>query len=269
MKEAVLLAIAHGSVEPAAGLALESLMDRVRARSPGRLAELAYVDHTAPSVSQALARLAPSDPVIVVPLLLSAASHSKSDIPAAISAARLVDPARAIAYGRPLGPHPLLLAALDRLLREAGATSASAVILLAAGSADPDANADVAKMARLLWEWRGGAGPVEPAFASATSPGAKEALERLHRLGHRDVVVAPYFLAPGRLPLSATVLGVPMSGYLADTDEVADLVEERFGEAATTDVRMNCDVCRYRTPWPGRGQVVGAAQVVHAHPADR
>jgi sirohydrochlorin cobaltochelatase len=140
---------------------------------------------------------------------------------------------------------------------------------VAAGSADPDANADVAKMARLLWEWRGGGGAVEAAFASATRPTLEEAIDRLGRLGYAEVTVAPYFLAPGRLPLSTGSAGVRVAALLADTDEVARLVLERYAEAVAGDLRMNCDVCRYRVAWPGRRNVVGAAQQAHEHPADR
>jgi len=249
---------------------LAALMGRVHALEPSLQAELAYVDHLSPSVTTALDAIAASGvETVVVPLLLSAASHSKGDIAAAVQGARAEHPGWAVAYGRPLGPHPLLFAALDRQLRSAGALAETAVVLVAAGSADPDANADIAKAARLLWEWRGGGGPVEAAFASATTPSVGEVLDRLLRLGHADLAVAPYFLAPGRLPSVATVPGVRVAGVLGDTDEVARLVLERYAEAITGDLRMNCDVCRYRVPWPGRADVSGAPQRPHPHPSTR
>ncbi len=267
-----LLAVAHGTRDPAGAAILDALIERVRAFDPQLIVHLAYVDHLAPSVTQALTALAGSAvATVVVPLLLSAASHSKGDLAAAVQGARAEHPGRPVAYGRPLGPHPLLLAALERQLRAAGADATSAVVLLAAGSADPDANADVAKVARLLWEWRGGGvadGVVEVAYASATAPSVGQVLDRLHRLGHADVVVAPYFLAPGRLPSVAAMPGVRVAAVLGDTDEVARLVLERYAEALAGDLRMNCDVCRYRVPWPGRPEVVGAPQRPHAHPAD-
>lgn len=264
-----LLAVAHGTRDPANLAPLATLMDRVRALAPSLRVELAYVDHAAPSVAGTLTALAETGtPTAVVPLLLSAGGHSKGDIPGAIQQARAAHPGWLVSYGRPLGPHPLLIAGLDRLLREAGAAPATAVVLVAAGSADPDANADVAKMARLLWEWRRGGGPVEAAYATATTPTVPEALDRLRRLGHDDIAIAPYFLAPGRLPAAAEQPGVTVAGLIGDTDEVARLVLERYAEAVAGDLRMNCDVCRYRTPWPGREADVGAAQAPHPHPAD-
>lgn len=265
----VLLAVAHGTRDSTDLAPVTRLMDRVRALAPHLRAELAYVDHAPPSVASALAGLAAAAvPTAVVPLLLSAGGHSKGDIPGAIQRAQATQPRWLVSYGRPLGPHPLLVSALDRLLSQAGAGPATAVVLVAAGSADPDSNADVAKMARLLWEWRRGGGPVEAAYASATTPTVPEAIERLRRLGHDDIAVAPYFLAPGRLPAAAHQPGVTVAGVLGDTDEAARLVLERYAEAVAGDLRMNCDVCRYRTPWPGREADVGAAQAPHPHPAD-
>lgn len=264
-----LLAVAHGTRDSKDLVPLAQLMARVRALVPQLRVELAYVDHASPSVATALAGLATATvPTAVVPLLLSAGGHSKGDIPGAIQQARAAHPQWVVSYGRPLGPHPLLVSALDRLLQEAGAGAETAVVLVAAGSADPDGNADVAKMARLLWEWRRGGGPVEAAYAAATTPTVPEAVDRLRRLGHDDIAIAPYFLAPGRLPAAAEQSGVTVAGILADTDEVARLVLERYAEAVAGDLRMNCDVCRYRTPWPGRGADVGAAQTPHRHPAD-
>lgn len=268
-RDPTLLAVAHGTRDSKDLAPLSRLMDRVRALAPQLRVEWAYVDHASPSVTRSLTALAEAGtPTAVVPLLLSAGAHSKGDIPGAIQQVRAAHPQWIVSYGRPLGPHPLLIAALDRLLAEAGAGPATAVVLVAAGSADPDTNADVAKMARLLWEWRRGGGPVEAAYATATTPTVREAVERLRRLGHDDIAIAPYFLSPGRLPAAAGRPGVRVAGMLADTDEVARLVLERYGESVAGDLRMNCDVCRYRTPWPGREADVGAAQAPHPHPAD-
>jgi sirohydrochlorin cobaltochelatase len=84
------------------------------------------------------------------------------------------------------------------------------------------------------------------------------------------VAVAPYVLAAGTLPaaIAAAAPGVPMAPVLGESAEVARLVLDRYAEALAGDLRMNCDVCRYRVPWPGRPDVVGAPQRPHAHPAD-
>src|SRR6202034_2825658 len=94
---------------------------------------------------------------VVVPLLLTAAYHSKSDIPAQLAASTGAaggGPALDVRCADTLGPHPLLLAALERRLREAGVAVDSAadrartsVVLAAAGSSDPAAHATIGALA--------------------------------------------------------------------------------------------------------------------------
>ena len=269
----VLLAVAHGTAERVGIAELDALMDQIRSLAPGLRVELSYVDHEPPSASAALAALAGEGvPVVTVPLLLVAASHSKSDIAGALQVARSADPGFRVAYGRPLGAHPLLLDVLAERIAAAAAAPSTAVLLVSAGSADPDANAEIPRVARLLWERRGVAAPVEVAYASATSPTVPEVLERLRLLGHTDVVVAPYFLAPGRfttaVAVDAAARGARMADVLGAHPDVARTVLARYEEAIAGDIRMNCDTCMYRVPWPGREHRVGAPQRPHTHPAD-
>lgn len=266
----VLLAVAHGSRDPRARDVFDRLVLRIRRLAPDVDARLSFVDHANPPVSRALDGIAAEAPAaVVVPLLLSAASHSKGDIPGSITAARSRHPRLTVDYGRVLSPHPLLLEAMQQRLAAAGVPAGSAVVLAAAGSADPEANADVARVARLLWEVRRGA-PVEAAFASATGPTVAAAVDRLRRLGHVQIAVASYFLAPGRL-LDAVVADAPglsMTEPLGDTEAVARLVLERYAEVVAGQARMNCDCCVYRTPWPRHEQRVGQPQRQHPHPGE-
>jgi sirohydrochlorin cobaltochelatase len=269
----VLLAVAHGTAERAGIDELDALMDRIRALRPGLRVVLSYVDHEPPSVSSALRSLASEGvPVVALPLLLVAATHSKSDIAGALRETREAVPGFRVAYGRPLGAHPLLLDVLSERIAAAGARPTTAVLLVSAGSADPDANAEIPRIARLLWERRGVASPVEVAYASATSPTVPEALDRLRRLGHTDVVVAPYFLAPGRFTAAveadAVTGGARMAEVLGAHDDVARAVLARYEEAIAGDIRMNCDTCMYRVAWPGKERRVGAPQRPHPHPSD-
>jgi sirohydrochlorin cobaltochelatase len=273
MADPVLLAVAHGTASRPGIEVLHALMDRVRALAPGVTVELAFVDHEPPSVRAALAGLAETDrPVGVVPLLLTAASHSKGDIAGTIKLTRAGQPSADLRYGRPLGLDPLLLASLADRLAEAGGGAESAVVLAAAGAADPDANAEIWRAARLLWEYRGGGPPVEPAYASATTPTVTDAIARLRLLGHTDIVVIPYFLAPGHfsqaVQADARAAGVRPAEVLGAHDAIAHLVLARWSEALGNQVLMNCDTCLYRAPWPGREDKHGQPQRPHAHPSD-
>lgn len=272
----VLLAVAHGSKNPASQEVVRELLARAAALRPGLHTAAAYVDNASPSISSALAELVADGvrDVAVLPLLLTPASHSKTDVAASVQAGRLAHPGVRLRYGRPLGPHPVLVDVLARRLVEAGARPGDPVVLVAGGALDPDANAQVAAMARLLFEGR----PwplVDIAFASTAAPSVPEALGRLRAQGFVRVSVARYFLGPGYLPQlverearSVAGLTVVVSAPLGATDDLASLLLGRYDEVLTGDLRMNCDVCLYRVPLPGREAAVGAVQVPHAHPDD-
>ena len=165
-----LIAVAHGSKDPRAAATIGELISQVRSRAATRdLAELdvrvAFLDHCPPSLPQALGALggpgsvADAAECVVVPLLLTAAYHSKTDIPAQLAAG--VPAGLAARCAGTLGPHPLLLTALERRLAEAGLgltardRRKTSVVLAAAGSSDPHANATVAALAA-RWQARGG-----------------------------------------------------------------------------------------------------------------
>ena len=137
-----LLAVAHGSTDPRAAATIAALMRLAgqlagRGGLPALDARTAYLGHSPPSVSQVLGALAgpgPAGPgpagrgrrIVVLPLLLTAAYHSEIDLPALLAEAAGAHPGLSLRYGDPLGPHPLLLRALDRRLAECGAPAARA-----------------------------------------------------------------------------------------------------------------------------------------------
>ncbi len=272
----VLLGVAHGSKDPAVQAVVEDLLARTAALRPGVGAHPAYVDNASPSIRGALAELAArgADDVVVLPLLLTAASHSKTDVAASVQVGRLAHPGMRLRYGRPLGPHPVLVEELASRLAEAGARPEDPVLLTAGGALDPDANAAVAVTARLLyegrpWPW------VDVAFASTARPSVPDALQRLRSQGFARISVARYFLGPGVLPRlverqarSVPGLEVLVAAPLGSSDALAALLAERLDEALTGDIRMNCDACLYRIAMPGREAAVGAPQLPHAHPDD-
>jgi sirohydrochlorin cobaltochelatase len=271
----VLLGVAHGSKDDGAQQIVRELLAATARIRPGLRTASAYIDNASPSIAAAIAQLTEDgiDDIAVVPLLLTPASHSKTDLAASVQAARLAHPQVRLRYGRPLGPHPVLVDVLKRRLAEAGVRDDDVVVLVAGGSLDPDANAQVAATARLLWE-RGNYATVDLAFASATRPSLPEALDRLRLLGAERIAVAQYFLGPGRLPTAveqkavASGLEIVVSQPLGAHDDIAALIVERYDEALGTDIRMNCDACLYRVPFPGLEAKVGAPQVPHTHPDD-
>ncbi|MEV0241071.1 sirohydrochlorin chelatase [Streptomyces sp. NPDC050674] len=235
----VLLVIAHGSRDPRHAATVHALVRRVRATRPDVRVETGFLDFNVPSVQGVLESLAVQGvrDVVALPLLLTRAFHAKADIPAVLADA---PPRLRIHQADVLGPSPLLTAALERRLHEAGLTpadrSSTGVVLASAGSTDPEAIAVIADIAR---EWRHtGWCAVRPAFASAGSPAGfprtEDAVRELRALGCSRVAVAPYVLAPGFLP-DRIARGAADADVLADVlgaaPEVARVVLERY-EAA-------------------------------------
>ncbi|MFE9646124.1 sirohydrochlorin chelatase [Streptomyces sp. NPDC006365] len=259
MRRPVLLVIAHGSRDPRHAATVHALVRRVRAMRPGLRVETGFLDFNIPSVPSVLESLAAEGvrDVVALPLLLTRAFHAKADIPAVLREA----PSRLrIRQAEVLGPSPLLTAALERRLYEAGLSPATAfprgttpvppaenpawrrqvgqmksstgVVLASAGSTDPEAIAVIAEIAR---EWRHtGWCAVRPAFASASLPRTEDAVHELRALGCARVAVAPYVLAPGFLP-DRIARGAAEADVLADVlgpaPEVARVLLERYDGA--------------------------------------
>src|SRR3954471_11467902 len=110
--EPALVLVAHGSSDPQAATTVRGIADAVSAaRSLDVM--VAYLDHGQPRLDQLIDSL--DGPAVVVPLLLTAAYHSGVDIPAALTSATAP-----VVQADVLGPHPLLLASLERRLADAG-----------------------------------------------------------------------------------------------------------------------------------------------------
>lgn len=252
----VLLGVAHGSRDEAAQQVVRDLLAAAEARRPGLRALPSYLDNASPTPAEALASLAPDSQVVVLPLLLNAATHSKTEVAGSVQAGRLEHPGMHLHYGRPFGAHPAVVEVLEQRLVEAGAAELP-VILVAGGSVDPDANATVAATARLLWEGRNHP-TVDYAFVSATGPTLPEALARVSG----PVAVSRLFLGPGYLPgkVAAMAGDAVLTEVLGAAPPLVDLVLERYDEALAGHVAMNCDACFFRTPFGGREAYVGMPQ---------
>ncbi|MFJ5867197.1 sirohydrochlorin chelatase [Streptomyces parvus] len=240
MTHPTLLVIAHGSRDPRHAATVHALTERVRAERPGLRVETAFLEFNAPSVPRVLERLAAqgADEVVALPLLLTRAFHAKTDIPSVLCEARARLPRLRIRQADVLGPSPLLNATLGRRLREAGARPGdlprTGLVLASAGSTDPEAIAVIAEIARELRHT--GWCAVRPAFASALLPRTEDAVRALRAEGVDRVAVAPYVIAPGRLPdriaAGAEAAGADvLADVLGPAPELARLLLNRFDEA--------------------------------------
>ncbi|MYW01323.1 sirohydrochlorin chelatase [Streptomyces sp. SID3343] len=230
-----LLAVAHGSRDPRHAVAMAALAARVRDLRPGLRVETGYLDHCGPRVPERLdaLALAGATEVVAVPLLFTPAFHAKQDVPSVLRHRRLT-----VRQAATLAPSPLLLAALDSRMREAGVRPGDpryGVVLATAGSTDPEANAVTTIVAR---EWRrAGWCAVVTAFASVHQGSTvAAAVAELRSLGAQRIAVASCMLAPGILPDRITEQALAAGAELvtepvADTPEIARLVLDRYDAA--------------------------------------
>jgi len=271
-----LLLVGHGSRSAKGVAAYREFAAVLKDRAPDLRIGCGFIELAEPDLDTAIDELAAggATSVVAVPLVLLGAGQLKSDGPAALHRGRHRHPGVAFTYARDLGIHPSVLAVAEDRIRQAqdgaatdGHGAPDAVVLVSRGSSDPDANADLYKVARLLADSRG-LDLVEPAFVSLAPPNVAQALERCRRLGAARIAVVPYFLFTGvlvdRIHDQAAAyaaehreLHITVGPELGADPRIADLVLERYHEAIKGDARMNCDCCIYRVALPGYEASVG------------
>ena len=271
-----LLLVGHGSRSGESAAEMRELAGLVRAALRHVTVDVGFLEMTDPPAGPVLDGLAAAgcERVVVLPLVLLGAGHAKSDVPALVLEGRRRHPGLHVHFGSPLGISRDLVGLMGDALAAAGG-SERPLLLIARGTSDPDANGDAAKVARLLGEWI--ASPfVHTAFTGVTNPGVTEGLDVFARLGHRRMAVAFWFLCTGVLVeraraeiaafSAATGVEVVDAGYLGPDPRLVPAIVERYDEAVRGIPAVNCDLCAYRAPWPGRegrqGQPIG---VGHSH----
>lgn len=262
MTRAVLV-LGHGTRERSGTEEFLQFVAALAPRWPERIVRPCFLELTDPPLIPTLDALVAEGvtDVTVAPAFLLAAGHIKNDVPAALDAARLRHPGVTFRYAAPLGVEPRLVRVLHARIRARTTTAPpddTVILLVGRGTSDPDANADVYKLGRLLWEGRAGKG-VEIAFASLTHPTIPAGIARCVALGARHIIVVPLFLFTGVLiqriqtQVQTEAARYPdvtctVTEHLGGDPLLADLFTDRVSEADAGTVRMNCDTCVYRAP---------------------
>lgn len=272
----------HGSRDIDAIEEFQRLVHGLASRLPAYPLESGFLEFARPILREGLDRLRGHgvDHVLAIPGMLFAAGHVKNDVPSVLNAYAAEHGIR-IDFGRDLGIDPKLLAAAGDRIEAALATrdeqprEHTLLAVIGRGTSDPDANGNVAKVARMLWEGMG-FGWAEVGYSGVAHPRVEALLERAVRLGFRRIVVFPYFLFTGVLvqrvyaQTEAVAARHPeieflKAGYLNDHPLVLDTFVERIQGIATGDVNMNCLLCKYRARIIGHEGAVGAPQQGHHH----
>ncbi|MGH3714207.1 MAG: sirohydrochlorin chelatase [Micromonosporaceae bacterium] len=214
-----LIAVAHGTRCATGQAQVRRLVTALRERRPELRVEVAYLDIERPGLRSVATRLDGS--AVAVPLLFAAGYHVRSDIPAALHGTPVI-------AAPPMGPDPALTSALVSRLRQAGPLP-DAVVLAAAGSSDPRAQADVRVVARDLAAAIGR--PVRAGYASAAQPRVGQAVAELREAGARRIGIAAMLLADGHFYRSLYAAGADTVSRPLGTTMI-DLILSRYSHTA-------------------------------------
>jgi len=225
-----LILTAHGSADPRSAQTARAIVDCIRRLRPTLDARIAFCEQSSPNLRDELAALRRRQ-AVVVPLLLADAFHARVDIPEMIAAS-----GADVRQAGVLGEDDRLIHVLRQRLEHAGVSRLDpsvGVIVTAVGSSRPAANVRTATVAReltLTTRWT-----ATTAFATGPHPSPAEAADELRRRGATRLVIAPWFLAHGRITDRvadfAAAQRIPMSAPLGAHRQVAETVLDRFDAA--------------------------------------
>ena len=276
----------HGSRNQNAVGEFAKLAERMRERFPQVPVDYGYLEFANPVIHQGIDALKAQgvNHVLAVPGMLFAAGHAKNDIPSVLNTYQAQNRDITVDYGRELGIDLRMIRAAGARItetlkasgwKESDSLHDTMLVVVGRGASDPDANSNVAKVMRMLWEGMG-FGWGETAYSGVTFPLVQPALEHVSKLGYKRIVVFPYFLFTGVLvkriytqtdEVAAKYPDIEFlkAGYLNDHDLVIDTMVERVREIIEGSNNMNCQMCKYREQVLGFEAEVGLAQESHHH----
>ena len=274
----------HGSRDTGAVEEFQAVAQGLKERLPQYETDWGFLEFATPVIRTGLDALRAKGirKVLAVPGMLFAAGHAKNDIPSVLNAYQAQNPELEISYARELGIDlKLIRAAGERVedaLHKAGdgvSREDTLLVVVGRGASDPDANSNVAKVTRMLWEGLG-LGWAETAYSGVTFPLVEPGLEHATRLGYKRIVVFPYFLFTGilvqRIYHYTDIVAAKhpeiefiKASYLNDHPLVLDTFAERVEEIRNGENNMNCQLCKYREQFLGFENEVGLRQESHHH----
>ena len=274
----------HGSRDVDAIREFDSVARGIKERLPHYDVESGFLEFATPVIREGLDKLRARgmERVLAVPGMLFAAGHAKNDIPSVLNTYQAQHPDMPIDYARELAlDAKLLQAAGDRIqaaLDAAGdgvSRHDTLLMVVGRGASDPDANSNIVKVMRMLWEGFG-FGWGETSYSGVTFPLVEPGLEHAAKLGYKRIVVFPYFLFTGvlvkriyehtdRVAARHPEIEFVKAPYLSDHPAVLDSFAERVEEILQGGNLMNCKLCKYREQILGFEDEVGLPQESHHH----
>jgi sirohydrochlorin cobaltochelatase len=162
-----------------------------------------FLEFNKPNFEEALQELVTKgiQTIIILPVFLFTGVHLQYDIPLAFSKLAKKYSKINIKMARQIGVCDQLTELTDKLIADSRTYNTqnfdSSLLLAGVGASLKEANADLAKLTRLVWE-QSGFGFATYAFVSKmTKPSIKEGLELLEKLSYNCIVVVPVLLFSG------------------------------------------------------------------------
>ncbi|WP_375605214.1 sirohydrochlorin chelatase [Flavobacterium davisii] len=275
-----ILICGHGSRDPEGVTGFKELVRLLKLRYPNYEVDYGFLEFSHPIYAAAVERLYTKGvrKIIAIPAILFAGSHAKNDIPYEMNTIQSQYPDLKIILGKHFGITPSILQLSKKLIEKVETKLTTidrkdtCLLVVGRGTADPDANSDIAKMTRMLWEGMG-FGFATTTYIGVTQPLLKESLTLVDTLPFKRVIVLPVFLFTGVL-LKKIYTQVEEFAKDSKTEyfytasfECHELllqtIDERIKEAEEGNPNMNCQLCKYRTQIIGFETEVGKEQIGH------
>src|SRR3954447_11191061 len=204
MQKIGVMVCGHGSRDQEAIEEFKAVAAGIAKGLPQYPADYGFLEFAKPIIRDGLDRLRAggAERILAVPGMLFAAGHAKDDIPSVLNTYQAQHGVQ-IDYGRDLAVDlKLLRVAAERIEAAEKAVThkvprgETLLMVVGRGTSDPDANSNITKVARMLWEGMG-FGWTEVCYSGVTFPLVAPGLEHAVRLGYRRIIVFPYFLFTG------------------------------------------------------------------------
>jgi sirohydrochlorin cobaltochelatase len=262
-----LLLVGHGSRDLDGRDRLLEFATAYQARDRSRPVIPCFLELTEPTIQEGVDRCVAAGytDISVLPVLLFAARHNKFDVTNELDRARQRHPQVTFHYGRHFGITPEIirlwqdrLAELDgpRLNPQGVAREDTVLLFVGRGASDPDANGDVYKLARILWEGSRYQ-TVEICFIGITHPRLEEGFRRARLYQPQRVIVLPYFLFTGVLvkkileitrqqQVAYPEVAITALPEMGNHPQLLKMLRDREVETHLGQVQMNCEMCKFR-----------------------
>lgn len=275
-----ILICGHGSRDPEGIEGFKELVRLLKLRYPNYEVDYGFLEFSHPVYAAAVERMYVNGvrEITAIPAILFAGGHAKNDIPYEMNTLQSQYSDLKIRLGKHFGITPSILQLAKKLIEKAESTETetdrkdSCLVVVGRGTSDSDANSDVAKLTRMLWEGMG-FGFATTTYIGVTQPLLKDTLPLVNHLPYKRIVVIPIFLFTGIL---LKKIYAQIEDFKQESDKeiiyteslgcdelLLQTIDERIAEVEQGNPNMNCQLCKYRTQIIGFENEVGKEQTGH------